>query len=43
MKIIAYLFYIGEQYSVYQCNNFDSHNEYGELCPHGLIDKTDLT
>lgn len=45
MKIIAYLFYIGDEYSIYECPNFESHSHtaFAELCPHGEVDEKDLT
>lgn len=54
MKVIAYLFYIGEDYYIYKCYDFQDHfynfnhkwrNHFvNQLIetPHGLVDESDL-
>lgn len=41
MKVVAYLFYIGDSYYVFKCYNINEHchRNYGEICPHGMIDE----
>jgi hypothetical protein len=44
MKVIAYLFYMEDIYYIIPCPNFTSeyHKIYGEFCPHGLVDESEI-